>query len=330
MSKTFDKKYQILQIKPWHPDKPISKGATAYHDAVSNAHYYLEILDELIKKIYYKIKDGNIVVDFGAGTGISAMRLFNQLKARVKLWLVDNSAAWLGKAYEIFSKNSDVEYFLLEKAKDRYETLAETVGEEVVDHVMSANTVHLIPDLKETFSGINSALKPGGTFAFQSGNIIRNGKDHDVLLIDDTFKKVHDISIDIIRKNKKFIKYRKDIDKRIEIENDQRKFVFPDPRPLKIYLDSLKASGFDFEEPQHKLFRIPYKGWLDFLRVKRLQAGILPEIGGKDAFEEEHDRDELITMASKKMFKELQAENKFADNRSFAIECVYVTATKIG
>ena len=320
-------KSRILQIKPWRPDKPVSKGATAYHDAVANARYYISILDELVKKIRTKIREGDIVVDFGAGTGISAMRIFKQLKADVKVWLVDNSPAWLGKAYEIFSKNSYVEYFLLEKTKDKYVTLADSIGEESVNHVISANTVHLIPDLEYTFNGINMALKPGGTFSFQSGNILRNGKDDDILLIDDTFNMVHDIAIDIVKTDKKFAKYKDDIDERIESQSEQRKFVFPNPRPLKEYLKSLKNSGFSFEKPEHRLFKIPYKGWLDFLRVKRLQAGILPEIG-KDIFEEEQDRDELITMASKRLFHQLQQENKFADKNYFTIECTYVTAVK--
>lgn len=256
-------KNQALQINPWRPDKPASKGAASYHDAVSNAQYYIDILDELIKKVYGKIKENDVVVDFGAGTGISTMRLFNYLKSMksdIKIWLVDNSAAWLGKAYEIFSKNSYVDYFLLQKSNDRYETLAESVGEGAVNHVISANTVHLIPNLKYTFSGINLALKPGGTFAFQSGNIMRQGREDGVLLIDDTFKRVHDIAIDTIRNDKKFAKYNKDIDRRIEAESSQRKFVFPEPRPLDYYIDSLKKSGFELEASMHKLFKIPYKG----------------------------------------------------------------------
>lgn len=328
MPKTLTKD-QTLQLKPWRPTKPVSKGATAYHDAVSNASYYLLILDELVKKVSHKIKEEDVIVDFGAGTGISAIQLFKHLRAKVKIWLVDNSAAWLGKAYEIFNSNKDVEYCLLEKVNDKYQTLSEAIGEEVVDHVVSANTVHLVPNLEETFSGISMALKPQGTFTFQSGNIKRDGKEEDVLLIDDTFKRVHDIAIDIVRKSRRFIKYRNDIDVRIEIEKEQRKFVFPEPRYVDSYLDALKSSGFVYEEPSHKLFRIPYKEWINFLRVKRLQYGLLPEIGGKNSLEEDQDRNELITMATKRMFKELQEENRFADKSSFAVECIYFTATKI-
>ena len=40
------------------------------------------------------------------------------------------------------------------------------------------------------------------------------------------------------------------------------------------------------------------------MRVRRLQAGILPEVGGKDATpQEERDRDDLITKAANILFK---------------------------
>jgi ubiquinone/menaquinone biosynthesis C-methylase UbiE len=96
------------QQKAWKPDRPISKGAIAYHDAVSNAEYYTTILDELMRHVSTKIKQGDIVVDFGAGTGVSALRLLEHIKVNVKLLLVDNSAAWLGKAYQVFNLYPDV------------------------------------------------------------------------------------------------------------------------------------------------------------------------------------------------------------------------------
>mgnify|MGYP001577570761 CR=1 FL=1 len=206
-------KNESLQIKPWHPEKPVSKGAIAYHDAVVNAPYYIDNLDELVRIVSTKIKKDDIVVDFGAGTGVSALWLLKKIKVRFKLWMVDNSAAWLGKAYDIFSDNPNVECFLLEKINERYSTLAKTVGEKMVDHVISANTVHLIPDLEETFKGINSALKPKGTFTFQSGNIIRKDREEGILMVDDTVKKVHDRALEIVGTYHKFAKYKKNINK---------------------------------------------------------------------------------------------------------------------
>src|SRR3989338_3771581 len=186
------------EMKSWHPDRPTSKGSTAYHDAVSNAVYYLENLDELARMIKEKIKANDIVVDFGAGTGVSALCLLKKLQVPFKLYLVDNSPAWLGKAHEIFDGNENVRCFLLDKINARYATLAETIGHSVVDHVLSANTVHLIPDLEECFAGISLALKKGGSFTFQSGNIARASRKEGVLMVDDTIKRVHDIAMEIV------------------------------------------------------------------------------------------------------------------------------------
>lgn len=317
------------QLRPWQPDRPVSKGATAYHDAVVNASWYADNLSELIDIVGKKIKENDTVVDFGAGTGVSSLFLLKNLKVRFKLWLVDNSPAWLGKAYDVFSGNSDVKCFLLDKVDDRYSTLAETTSKEIADHVISANTIHLIPNLEEVFKGISDALKPRGSFTFQSGNIIRSGRENGILMIDDTIKRVHDIALEIVRTNSKFSKYRKNLDSQIGIESGQRRLVFPEPRQVKFYLETLKAAGFRHEEVRHRLVKVNYKDWLDFLRVKRLQAGILPEIGGKEPSpEEEQDRDELITMASNQLFSELKSQNPFADNNSFTAEWVYITSIK--
>ena len=317
------------ELKTWHPDKEVSKGAAAYHNAVADAPYYVEIIDELVDIAKKKIKENVVVVDFGAGTGVSALRLLKKIKINFKLWLVDNSAAWLGKAHEVLGSNKNVKCFLLSKVNGRYATLAETIGEGTADNVISANTVHLIPDLEETFKGIWMSLKKKGNFIFQSANIIRDGRKDGALMVDSTINKIHEIALDIVRTNDKFKKYRKDLDKRIEIEGKQRKFVFPEPRHLSYYLRCLESAGFEHEEPHFGLFKIAYRDWLEFLRVKRLQAGILPEICGKEATsEEERDRDELIVMASGKLFDDLAKNNPMADATHYTIECIYVTAVK--
>ena len=91
----------------------------------------------------------------------------------------------------------------------------------------------------------------------------------------------------------------------------------------------LKSEGFSIQKSHYKLIKIAYRDWLDFLRVKRLQAGILPEIGGKDPGpEEEKDRDGLITMAANELFAELEKNNPMADDKSFTVEWVYEIAVK--
>ena len=328
MEKLLDKN-ESLQIKHWRPDKPASKGATAFHEAVANSTWIKDIIYELVGIISPKIKNEDIVVDFGAGTGTSAMLMLKYLEQKINLWLVDNSHSWLTKAYEILNKNSNVEYFILEKKDEGYATLAETVGNGVVDHVISANTVHLIHDIKETFTGISLALKNSGTFTFQTGNFIRKGRPEGALMIEDTVKTVHDIAIETVRTNPEFAAYRKGLDKRIGEEAQQRKFVFPDPRHIEFYLDILKRTGFSHQEPVYTPVKVMYNDWLNFLRVRRLQAGILPEIGGKEPSpKEEQDRDTLITNGALKLFKDLELNNPLADEKCFTIDIAYITSFK--
>jgi hypothetical protein len=188
----------------------------------------------------------------------------------------------------------------------------------------------LIPDIGTTFKGIGEALKPKGMFTFQSCNIDSNDRNPDVLMIDDTVARVHDLALEIVRKESAFASYRQGLDERIAEQEQQRKLVFPQPRQLDFYLQKIKDAGFSLVDVKKVQTRFPYKDWMNFLRVKRLQAGILPEIGGVEpTIKEIHDRDELIRRAATQLFEELRANNKQADDIGFFAWNVHVIAQKV-
>jgi hypothetical protein len=138
------------------------------------------------------------------------------------------------------------------------------------------------------------------------------------------------MALETVRVDPRFESYREDLDKNIETQGIQRKFVFPDPKPIEFYLKVLKESGFEHQAPLFTPVRIMYDDWLNFLRVKRLQAGILPEIGGKESSPKaEQDRDTLITESALKLFKNLKANNPLANDEGFIIDCVHVLSRKI-
>ena len=320
---------KINKPKSWKPDRPTSSGASAFHTAVVDASWLHNCVDQLMKYADPKIKEKDIVVDFGAGTGTSSAMILNKFKGKISLWLVDNSPAWLGKAYEYLHSKPNVDFFILEKKNDHYSTLSETVGKESVNEVLSSNTVHLIPNLKDTFKGIFDSLKPNGIFIFNSGNIERKGKPKGALMLDSTVYRVHDIAIDLIKKLPKFKQYREGLDKRIKEFLPQRKFIFPYPRDIKEYVDAVKAAGFKQVKTYYTCFKLKYSDYLKFLRVKRLQAGMLPEVGGNEPTPAEiEDRDELITKASLKLFDELNEKNPLADDKSWQCEWAYVEGIK--
>lgn len=319
----------VKKTESWKPDRPTSRGATAFHDAVINASWLHNCVDQLIKYASPKIRERDIVVDFGAGTGTSSVRILRKFKNKINLWLVDNSPAWLGKAYEYLHSKPNVNFFILEKKNDHYSTLSETVGKGSVNQVLSSNTIHLIPNLKDTFKGIFDSLKANGVFIFNSGNIERKGKPKGALMLDSTVYRVHDIAIDLIKKLPKFKQYRKGLDKRIKAFLPQRKFIFPYPRNIKEYVNALKVVGFRQVKIYYLCFKVKYSDYLGFLRVKRLQAGMLPEVGGVEPTPKEiQDRDELITKASLKLFNELKDNNPLADDKSWQCEWAYVIGIK--
>jgi ubiquinone/menaquinone biosynthesis C-methylase UbiE len=323
------KQKQMLKYSEWIPDRPPSKGASAYHDAVVNTSWHKQNINELIKIIRPNIHPSYKVVDFGAGTGASAIYILKEIPLDFNLFLVDNSASWLGKAYEVLKHSKNISFILLEKEKNEYKTLNKTFGRNVLNYVISANTVHLIPNIKGVFKGIYEALEDDGYFVFQSGNIKKTENKNGILMIDDSINQVHDIAIDFIKRSDEFEKYKKNIDKRIKEEVKQRKFVFPTPRPISFYLDALRSAGFKNSTVSTKQITVKYSDWLNFLRVRRLQAGILPEIGGRDATgQEEIDRDKIITMASQDLFKKLKKQNPLANSKSFTAQWTYVVAKK--
>ncbi len=321
------KKNKILISNPWTPDRPVSKGATAYHNAVASTSWHKNNISMLIKIIKNKIKKNDIVVDYGAGTGSSAIYLLKKIELS-KLLLIDNSSSWLGHAHMLLNSNKKVEFYILDKVNNKYLFLNELIGENSVNHIICANTVHLIPNIPETFKGFYDSMKNSGTLVFQSGNIT-NKANGGALKIDDSINQIHDLGLELIKTDDKFKKYKNNLGKRIKEQYPQRKLVFPDPRPIEYYLNSLKLAGFKNIKVTHKPIKVSYIDWLNFLNVKRLQAGILPEIGGIDPSEqEEKDRSKIIETAAKKLFKKLQKENKYANSKFFTAEWTYVYAEK--
>ncbi|MFA6281848.1 MAG: methyltransferase domain-containing protein [Candidatus Omnitrophota bacterium] len=300
-----------------------------YHNAVVNTSWYndnLEYLTDMVKDI---VKTNDIIVDFGAGTGVSSLVLLNSRIKDYKIFLVDNSPSWLSKAYEILKDRPNVDFFILEKKDGNYSTLAQTIGNGKANIVISANTFHLVPDLNVAFKGIYDSLQKKSTFIMQSGNITRKGRAAEVLMIDDTVEKIHNLAVDILKTDKKYSIYAKNLNKLIEEGYAQRKMIFPDPRPVEIYINALELSGFRCDGYTYKEVKVKYTDWKNFLKVKRIQAGILPEIGGKNPTEKEINiRDSVITQAIDQLFMDIKRNNSKADESSFTAEWVYIKSLK--
>lgn len=315
--------------KKWIPDKSVSHGAQAYHETVIKSSWYDSNLKKFVLE-FLDLKHRDVVVDFGAGTGISSLYLYEHIDEDCELLLVDNSPSWLAKSYEIFSDKSNVSFFVLGKNCSGYEKLSDIIGVELVDAVLSANTVHLIEDLSSTFLGIYESLKLGGAFIFHSGNISRDNRDNDVLAIESSIEDIHSIAIEIIKTDKRFSKYVDSIDNLMISEYNQRKIIFPDSRTTEYYMDCLVKSGFKNIELKYFPVEVLYDDWRNFIKIKRIQSGVLPEIGGRNPNEEQqNDRNIILDMAMDEYIMNLWNNNHFATDEKFVVEWICMKAVKI-
>lgn len=314
----------------WSPDREVSNGAKSYHDSVANTRWHKSNINGLIKIIQKINPRKKLVVDFGAGTGSSAIYILKKIKSISTLLLIDNSPSWLTNAYQLLHKDKRVKFQLLSKnLQKEYKTLDDIIGTDKADLVICANTVHLIPDIERVFKGIYRSLKPGGFFIFQSGNIESTRRKKEILLIDSTINKIHDIAINTIKSEPKYKEYKKNLIAKIENSKTQRKFIFPEPRNEDLYYQSLLSLGFNNIKKTYIPIKVSYSDWLNFVRVRRLQAGILPEIGGINPNpKEEIDRNEIIEQSATNYFEQLKKENNFANNKSFTAHWTYFYCQK--
>ena len=89
----------IKEPESWKPDRPTSSGATAFHNAVINASWLHDCVDKLTEFVAPRIRENDILVDFGAGTGTSSARILKKFDNKIRLWLLGKSPAWPGDSF---------------------------------------------------------------------------------------------------------------------------------------------------------------------------------------------------------------------------------------
>lgn len=146
--------------------------------------------DTNMKPLCNKLKDivfdGIRIIDYGTGTGGSAIEIVKILENKniknYKLYLVDPLKSWFYKAYKIFGSNNNIEYKLSSSkttGKRIFYDLYDLVNEKV-DVVVMANTIHLIKNknLDRIFKDISCILKTSGVFMYSSGDISINDSNN--------------------------------------------------------------------------------------------------------------------------------------------------------
>ena len=165
----------IVVATGWEPsglsDAEVKDGE-AYHralyyegDANRPVSWHRDSVDKLIEIAIPHISEGSLVVDYGSGTGGSAIELLKSLDERdirVELVLIDPLVSRFSKARDILGSRDDVHFELSTKrdsdGKSSFRVLQEILDGRKADVIISSSTLHLIPaktigDLALQFAG---------------------------------------------------------------------------------------------------------------------------------------------------------------------------------
>ena len=263
--------------------RPIDELAIRY-DAVEQQGWYRN-LEPTLDQLGAFLREGDVVLDFSAGTGILARRLLRG-DINCAVLLVDASPKFLRLALERLGDDPRAAFRLIRylEPERRLQLVQEVTQAEVltpgVDAVVSTNAIHLYYDLDITLKSWSAALKPGGLAFVQSGNVRnpRAGRDH--WIIDDTVEAIHHAAMEIVREDPRYAAYRGHLDdaaRQRKYDQLREKFFLP-PRDLPHYTEALEKSGFEIQAVDYVPFEVQVQEWYEFLST--YHEGVLGWIGG--------------------------------------------------
>jgi len=204
----------------------------------------------LINLAIDKIKSGDVIVDYGSGTGGSAIELvkkLDNLSLDYKLILVDPLESWFSKAYSILKKRSNIffckSYGQNSQGQTSFLTLDELLGGNKVDLIISSSTIHLIPNkvLHSLFSEFYDNLSDEGKFIWSSGDIPSKLLPIGCNLLHDPYREI----LKQIRNNIDYCNFESGFDENSIIKMRKRADkLFPYSNDIDYYMDALHNSKF--------------------------------------------------------------------------------------
>jgi len=244
----------------WEPER-LSDAEVADGEAYHRALYYngdtnrpvnwhKNSVEKLIEVARPHIVDGSLVVDYGCGTGGSAIELLKSLDkqgVKIELVLIDPLVSWFSKARELLGGRDDVHFELSiesdSSGRTSFRRLEDILGERKADVIISSSTLHLIPakkigDLVCQFAG---SLDEGGAFIWDSGDIESDFRPDYSALLHDPYRAVRELLRDDEGRSARLSKMAGD-----EIDRHERRLdkIFPSPFSIEVILEALKDAGF--------------------------------------------------------------------------------------
>jgi ubiquinone/menaquinone biosynthesis C-methylase UbiE len=292
---------------PW-VSGPLETLALKY-DTVETHGWYRN-LEPTVDDLTAFLKDGHVLIDYSAGTGILVDRLIKRApKLAAGMILVDASPKFLRLALEKLGKDGRVAFRWIRYLKEekRLERLDEVVPPAFqADAIVSTNAIHLYYGLDETLRSWRKVLKKGGRAFIQSGNIRNPAAREGEWIIDETVDAIHAAAMEIVKAEERWTKY-KDVANMAAYDDLRAKYFLP-VRPLDYYIGALHAAGFKIHSLRKRTIEASVKEWYDFLAV--YHEGVLGWVGGVEKIEGKAPADEavkdrlaLIRAAMERIFK---------------------------
>lgn len=279
----------------------IDESARAY-DAVKH-HTWYRNLGPTLEALAAVSRDGDIVIDYSAGTGIFTEEFLRRNPdRRIGLMLVDASPKFLRLALEKFRTDDRTAYRRLCYLKDERrlqqldEVLPESLCERGVDGLCSTNAVHLYDDLSAAFGSWAKLLRRGGFVLLQSGNIDNPAAAANSWFIDRTVERVQAAARDLVMSDPAYEAFREGLDdeQRTRAYDRLRHSYFLPIRPLEFYLECLATAGFKVEAVDAQPVEAIVAEWSDFLCA--YHEGVLGWAGGCKRVDGRDPPDDLIAL----------------------------------
>jgi SAM-dependent methyltransferase len=220
-------------------DGDLSRPAGWHHDSVKH------LLDLALPHI----EEGALVVDYGAGTGGSAielLRMLDEAGISIELVLVDPLESWFGKAREILGHRDDV-HFELSIGKDEFgktvfRELDEMLDGRKADVIISSSTLHLVPirALEDLALQFADCLNPGGVFVWDSGDVESALRPESAACLHDPYRAVREHLRDDQARKALLAEMEEEDAARAEHRVDR---IFPVPFSIELLMRAISSAG---------------------------------------------------------------------------------------
>ena len=227
------------------------------------------------------------MVDYGSGTGGSAIELLKELDNRgvsIELIMIDPLVSWFAKARELIGERDGVHFELSIQKDDlgraSFRRLDDMIPGRKADVIISSSTLHLVParamgDLAQQFAG---SLNPGGVFVWNSGDLESDFRPRNSALLHDPYRSVREI----LRDDESRKRMLSQMAKR-DAESSERRLdrIFPLPFPVEVILDAMSEAGFSTEISE-KVVHFSNEDAERFVLVPRLAEIAAPLLEGEE------------------------------------------------